>query len=55
MATLTDQVKGIIRSYGGARVGIATRDTLAGGPPSTVLTYILPVAKSAVTFALPLD
>jgi len=55
MATLTDQVKGIIRSYGGARVGIATRDTLAGGPPSTDLTYILPEAKSAVTFALPLD
>jgi epoxyqueuosine reductase len=36
-------------------MGIATRETLAGGPPSTELTYILPEAKSAVTFALPLN
>jgi epoxyqueuosine reductase QueG len=55
MATLTEQVKEIIRSYGGARMGITTRETLAGGPPSTDLTYILPEAMSAITFALPLD
>jgi epoxyqueuosine reductase QueG len=55
MATLTDQVKEIIRSYGGSRMGIASRETLAGGPPSADLTYILPEAKSAVTFALPLN
>jgi len=54
MATLTDQVKEIIRSYGGARMGISTRETLAGGPPSADPTFILPEAKSAVTFALPL-
>lgn len=55
MATFTEQVKEIIRSYGGTRVGITTRETLVGGPPSTDLTYILPEAKSAITFALPLD
>jgi hypothetical protein len=27
--------------------GIATLDSLAGGPPSTDLTYALPTAKSA--------
>ena len=36
-------------------VGIATTETLEGGPPSTDLTYVLPEAKSAVVFALPLD
>jgi epoxyqueuosine reductase QueG len=55
MATLTEQVKAVLRSYGGARMGITTLETLAGGPPSADLTYILPGAKSAVTFALPLE
>jgi epoxyqueuosine reductase len=55
MATFTEQVKEVVRSYGGARVGIVDRQTLAGGPPSTDLTYILPEAKSAITFALPLN
>ena len=36
-------------------VGITTADTLAGGPPSTDLTYVLEAARSAVTFAVPLD
>ena len=35
--------------------GIATRETLAGGPPSTDLTYVMPGARSAVVFTLPLD
>ena len=55
MATLTEQVKEIVRSYGGARMGITTRETLAGGSPSADLTYILPEAKSAITFAIPLN
>jgi epoxyqueuosine reductase len=55
MATFTEQVKEIVRSYGGARMGITTRQTLVGGPPSADLTYILPEAKSAITFALPLN
>jgi epoxyqueuosine reductase len=55
VASLTDQIKEIIGSYGGARMGISTLETLAGGPPSTDLSFILPEARSAVTFALPLD
>jgi len=35
--------------------GIATVETLAGGPPSADISYVLPGAKSAVSFALPLD
>jgi len=35
--------------------GVTTVDTLAGGPPSVDLAYVLPTAKSAVSFALELD
>lgn len=35
--------------------GVATVDTLAGGPPSVDLSYVLPKAQSAVSFALALD
>ncbi len=55
MDSLTQEVKDLIRAYGPGRVGIATRDTLAGGPPSTDLTFILPEGRSAVSFALPLE
>ncbi len=54
-AMLTAKVKEIARDYGACAVGITTRETLAGGPPSTDLEYVLPGACSAVTFALPLD
>jgi len=40
---------------GASAVGVATPETLAGGPPSTDLEYVLPGAKSAVSFAVPLD
>lgn len=40
---------------GACAAGVATRETLAGGPPSTDLEYVLPGAKSAVSFAMPLD
>jgi epoxyqueuosine reductase QueG len=36
-------------------VGIVTTEMLANGPSSTDLTYVLPNAKSAVSFAVPLD
>ncbi len=42
-------------SAGACAVGIATTDTVAGGPPSVDLSYVLPGAKSAVVFAVPLD
>ncbi|RJP16658.1 MAG: epoxyqueuosine reductase [Candidatus Abyssobacteria bacterium SURF_5] len=35
--------------------GIATRDTLAGGPPTADISYVLPDAKSAISFAVALD
>ena len=39
-------------TLGAFKVGIATTETLAGGPPSVDLTYVLPEAKSAICFAL---
>jgi len=42
-------------TYGAGAVGIVTTEMLAGGPPSTDLTYVLPHAKSAISFAVPLD
>lgn len=42
-------------SAGACAAGIATPETLAGGPPSTDLNYVLPGARSAVVFAVPLD
>jgi epoxyqueuosine reductase len=35
--------------------GIATVDTLKGGPPSINLSYVMPDARSAVVFAVALD
>jgi epoxyqueuosine reductase QueG len=40
---------------GAFKSGIATVDTLAGGPPSVDLSYVLPEAKSAVIFAVAMD
>ena len=44
-----------LTTQGASAVGIATKETLAGGPPSTDLEYVLPGAKSAVSFAVPMD
>jgi len=40
---------------GAVSVGFATKKTLAGGPPTTDITYILPEAETAICFAVPLD
>jgi len=40
---------------GACEAGIATLETLEGGPPSSDLTYVLPGAKSAVSFAVAID
>ena len=53
--TLSQYVLDFVRCLGACAVGIATTETLAGGPPSADLTYVLPEAKSAISFALPLD
>ena len=52
---LTSKVKEFPVFCGASIVGITTVETLAGGPPSTDLTYVLENARSAVTFAVPLD
>ncbi len=52
---LTSKVKEFPVNYGASIVGITIVETLAGGPPSTDLTYVLEGARSAVTFAVPLD
>ncbi len=40
---------------GACEAGIATLKTLEGGPPSSDLTYVLPEAKSAISFAVAID
>lgn len=40
---------------GALAVGIATTETLAGGPPSADITYGMEGARSAISFALPLN
>ena len=55
MEKLTEELKEMALTLGAFKVGIATTETLAGGPPSTDLTYVLPGAKSAVVFALAFD
>jgi epoxyqueuosine reductase len=40
---------------GALKVGIATVETLAGGPPSADITYRMDNARSAISFALPMD
>ena len=52
---LTELAIDSVMSEGACAAGITTTDTLLGGPPSTDLTYVLPGARSAVTFAVPLD
>ncbi len=44
-----------VKLEGACAAGVVTKETLAGGPPSTDLEYVLPGAQSAVTFAVPLD
>jgi epoxyqueuosine reductase QueG len=55
MANLSKLVREYVMNLGAAATGIATVETLAGGPPSADLTYVLPGARSAISFALPLD
>jgi epoxyqueuosine reductase QueG len=52
---LTQLAKDFVMSQDACVVGIATKETLAGGPPSTDLEYVLPGAKSAVVFAVPFN
>ena len=55
MEKMTSRIKELARDLGATAVGIATTETLAGGPPSVELSYVLPGAKSAVSFLVPLN
>lgn len=55
MEELSEIVKEFVMNAGSVAVGIVTNKTLEGGPPSTDLTYVLPNARSAICFALPLN
>jgi epoxyqueuosine reductase QueG len=52
---LENRIEEFLLERGALKVGFATLETLAGGPPSSDLTCIMPNARSAVSFALPLD
>ena len=53
--SLNQLIENFLRERGAIAVGFSTPETLAGGPPSTDLTYRLASARSAVSFALPLN
>ncbi len=55
MEKITRRALQLAGNYGACAVGVATIETLAGGPPSTDLTYVLPAARSAICFAVPLN
>ncbi|MBC8434345.1 MAG: epoxyqueuosine reductase [Desulfobacterales bacterium] len=49
------QIREYLLEQGAVAVGYAGRESFAGGPPSADLDYTLAGAKSAVSFALPLN
>jgi epoxyqueuosine reductase len=55
MKELSRLVMDYARCQGACAVGIATTETLSGGPPSADLTYAFPDAKAAISFAFPLN
>ena len=55
MAGLEEEIRQFLMERGAISVGFANLDTLAGGPPSSDLTYKLPKARSAVSFTMPYD
>ncbi|CAB5138316.1 Iron-sulfur cluster-binding protein [Olavius algarvensis associated proteobacterium Delta 3] len=55
MEKLSRIVQEVVRIEGACRAGISTVETLEGGPPSTDLTYVLPGATSAISFAVAID
>ncbi len=55
MKGLTQLCYDFLETQGAIAVGIASREMLEGGPPSTDLDYVLEGAKCAISFALPFD
>jgi epoxyqueuosine reductase QueG len=55
MKELSRRVMEYVLGEGACAAGIVTVEGLAGGSPSSDLSYVLPGAKSAISFALPMD
>jgi len=55
MDTLSKVAIDFVIDQGACAAEIATLKTLKGGPPSADLTYVLSNAKSAITYAVPID
>lgn len=55
ITTLNKKIEEFLLEKGAIKVGFVNLKSLEGGPPSVDLSYILPEAKSAISFALPLD
>jgi len=51
--SLEKEIIGLLKCLGAISVGFANLETLSGGPPSADIRYIMPSAKSAISFALP--
>ena len=52
--SLNEEIEQFLKDRGAIKVGFATKETLAG-PPNADITYIIPEAKSAISYALPFD
>jgi len=53
--SLNQLIEEFLLERGALKVGFATLETLQGGPPSVDLSYKLPGARSAISFALPFN
>ena len=51
--SLEKEIVELLKGLGAVRVGFANLETLAGSPPSADLKYIMPEARSAVSFTSP--
>lgn len=53
--SLNEELEKLLLGKGAIKVGFTTLETLAGGPPGSDITYVLPEAQSAISYALPLN
>lgn len=53
--SLKDTIKSFVLDKGAVAAGITNKDRLEGGPPSADLDFILEGARSALSFAMPLN
>lgn len=53
--SLNKLIEEFLLERGALKVGVATLETLEGGPPSADITYRMDNARSAISFALPMN